>query len=294
MASRTVVRFTATAFVAACVWLLPAHTQEKKAGPGQAKHIVYMVKLGSAKDIAAVLSKQFNGDAEVDALPEPNSNCLLIRANDRVFDDVLKVLQALDRRPRLVTVEVWVTDVVPPKTAEKGEEAKPIPIDVKGLTGPSGEVMVQLREMQRKGQLGSLKRLQMTVAENQSGAVLEGEHQPVVVGTSMTGTGIVSRRIMYQNTGTSVRCTPRVADDQTVMLDLRIEEARIHVPSDGIVIGEGEKKDEKIRATETIQSSYNGTVTVGPGRAVLLREVKLDGKTNGPNRTLFVATARGR
>src|SRR5438874_5965152 len=109
---------------AACVALLPAHAQDRKAGPGQARHIIHIVKLDSAKDIAAVLSRQFQGDAEVDVLPEPNGNCLLIRANAQVFDDVVKTLQALDRRPRLVSVEVWVAEVVAPKPAEKTEEPK--------------------------------------------------------------------------------------------------------------------------------------------------------------------------
>ncbi len=274
---------------AAGVVLLPAQAQEKKAGPGQAKHIIHIVKLGSAKDIAAVLTRQFQGDAEVDVLPEPNGNCLLIRANALVFDDVVKTLQALDRRPRLVTVEIWVADVAPPK-AEKGEAPKLAPIDDKALTGPSGEVLVLLRAMQRNGQLGSLKRLQATVAENQTCSLMEGETKPYTVGTHITGTGATTRTISYRNTGTNARCTPRVADDHTVMLEVKVEDARMHVPEDGVVLGEDNK--EKVRATEFVVASYTGTVSMAPGRAVMLRDVKMDAKNPGPNRTLMVVTAR--
>ena len=275
---------------AAGVVLLPAQAQDRKIGPGQAKHIVYVVKLGSAKDIAAVLSRQFQGDAEVDALPEPNGNCLLIRTNPQVFDEVIKTLQALDRRPRLVSVEVWVAEVVAPKATEKGEEPKLAPIDDKALNGPSGVVLIKLREMQRNGQIASLKRLQTAVAENQSAYILEGGHTPVVVGSMVRATGIASQTITYRNTGTSVRCTPRVADDQTVMLELKVDDSRVHIPEDGAVIGEGEKG--KIRAAQFPVASYTGTVSIAPGRAVLLREVKVDEKAAGPNRTIFLATAR--
>jgi hypothetical protein len=287
MRSRTFILSLGIILAGACVVLLPAHAQDRRSAPGQAKHIVYVVKLGSAKDIAAVLARQFQGDAEVDVLPD--SNCLLIRANASVFDDVVKTLQVLDRRPRLVTVEVWVADVVSPK-AEKGEEPKLAPIDDSALTGPSGAVLVRLREMQRKGQLGSLKRLQTTVAENQSASIMEGETKPYVTGSTVTATGRTSRMISYRNTGTNARCTPRVADDETVMLDLKVEDARMHVPEDGVVLGEDDKG--KVRATEFITASYTGTVNIGPGRAVLLRDVKMDSKKAGPDRTLVVVTAR--
>jgi hypothetical protein len=273
--------------LAACVVLLPAHAQERKAGPGQAKHIVHVVKLGSAKDIAAVLARQFQGDAEVDVLLD--NNCVLIRANAQVFDDVVKTLQALDRRPRLVNVEIWVADVAPPK-AEKGDGTKLAPIDDKPLNGPSGEVLVRLRDMQRNGQLGSLKRLQATVAENQSASIMEGETKPYVTGTHLTGTGVTTRTISYRNVGTNARCTPRVADDQTVMLELKVDDARMHVPEEGVVLGEDNK--EKVRATEFVLASYTGTVSIAPGRAVMLRDVKMDAKNPGANRTLMVATAR--
>jgi hypothetical protein len=287
MPSRKLVVPLGIILAAACVVLLPAHAQDRKPAPGQAKHIVHVVKLGSAKDIAAVLGRQFQGDAEVDVLPD--TNCLLIRANAQAFDDVVKTLQALDRRPRLVSVGVWVADVLPPK-AEKGEEPKLAPIDDKALTGPSGEVLVRLRDMQRNGQIGSLKRLQTTVAENQSAAIMEGENKPFVTGRTVTGTGVTSQTISYRNTGTNARCTPRVADDQTVMLDLKVEDARMHVPDDGIVLGEDNK--EKVRATEFVVASYTGTVAVGPGRAVLVRDVKVDAKNPGASRTLIVVTAR--
>jgi hypothetical protein len=57
------------------------------------------------------------------------------------------------------------------------------------------------------------------------------------------------------------------------------------------VIGEGDKK-EPVRAAEFPVASYTGTVAIAPGRAVLLRDVKMDAKTAGPNRILVVATAR--
>src|SRR5260370_35965046 len=77
---------------AAGVVLLPAQAQEKKAGPGQAKHIIHIVKLGSAKDIAAGLTRQFQGEAEVERLAEPDGNVLLIAPQPPGLRVVLQAL----------------------------------------------------------------------------------------------------------------------------------------------------------------------------------------------------------
>ncbi len=66
-----------------------------------AKRIVYILKNGSAKDLAPILAAHFKGVAEVEALPEPTDNCLLISASPAAFEEVIKALdKSIDGRKR--------------------------------------------------------------------------------------------------------------------------------------------------------------------------------------------------
>src|SRR4051812_47164735 len=136
------------------------------------KRIAYVVKHGSAKDLAKVLGSHLKGAAEVDVLPEPNSNVLLLRVAPAAFDEVIKTLELLDRRPRTVAVDVWIADV----TVRKADKDRPkeVEIDEKELTGPADTVQAKLKALQRQGRLGSLKQVQLTVPENQAGSLMLG------------------------------------------------------------------------------------------------------------------------
>src|SRR4051812_48709515 len=72
-----------------CIGLYAVSGQEKDrpkdSGSAQPKtesgsrnsRILYVVKYGSAKDLAGILGKHLKGDAEVQLLPDASSNCLL-------------------------------------------------------------------------------------------------------------------------------------------------------------------------------------------------------------------------
>jgi hypothetical protein len=88
------------------------------------KRLLYIVKHGSAKDLAAVLGAHFKGAAEVQALPDATSNTLLISAGPAAFDEVVKLLEQLDRPPQTVAVDILIVTLG--KKAE-GETAAPPP-----------------------------------------------------------------------------------------------------------------------------------------------------------------------
>src|SRR5258708_28085622 len=70
------------------------------------KRLLYLVKHGMAKDLAAVLGEHFKGVAEFQALPESTSNALLISAAPAALDEVVKVLDQLDRQRQTVSIEI--------------------------------------------------------------------------------------------------------------------------------------------------------------------------------------------
>jgi hypothetical protein len=260
---------------------LAAGADEKAAE--KSKRIAYVVKYGSAKDLAKVLGEHLKGAAEVEALPEASANVLLIRATPAAFGEVVKLLEVLDRRPRLVAVEVWVAEVLP---GEKKDE----PLDTKALNGPADAVRARVEELRRNGRIGETKRLELTSAENQAARAFLGENKPMVMGIIRTPTGLVRRNITYRAFGVDARLTPHVGPDNLVTLEFRLTSSRPHVGPDSPLIGEDENK-APVRMTEVIQTAADGKVSVPSGRAVVVQGVKTTGK-GGPHQTLVIVSAR--
>jgi type II secretory pathway component GspD/PulD (secretin) len=241
------------------------------------KRIVYLVRYGSAKDLAAALGKHFKNDAEVQAVTETGSNYLLISAAPAAFDDVVKTLELLDRAPRTISVEVWVAEVM----VKKGEDGKPAEgekeIDEKDLTGTIEEVQKKVDNLVKNGRIGGLKHIQLSAVENQSSSSMTGENKPYVVGMTIRARGPASNQIAYRNVGVQVRATPRIMADKSIQLDLKVEDARMNTPDDGIGIGVGDK-GETINAPEFTTSTLESKLTVASGKAIAAEGVKANSK----------------
>jgi type II secretory pathway component GspD/PulD (secretin) len=251
------------------------------------KRIAYVVKYGSARDLAKVLGAHLKGAAEVEALPEPSANVLLIRSSPAAFEEVVKLLETLDRRPRVVEVELWVAEVVP---GRKVGDREPEPLDTRELGGPADNVLKRVEDLRKAGRLGEFKRLQLTAVENQPAKAHVGESKPLTSAINVTGTGRVARSVYYRNFGTQLNVTPHVGVHNVVALDLKVEDARPHVAEDAPLLGKDENNNP-IRATESVQSVVEGRVCVPSGEAVVVQGVKVTAKT-GQAQTLMIVTAR--
>ncbi len=236
----------------------------------KSKRIAYDVKYGSAKDLAKVLGEHLKGVAEVEALPEASANVLLIRATPAAFGEVVKLLEVLDRRPRMVAVEVWVAEVLP---GQKKDE----PLDTKGLNGSADDVRAKVEELRRNGRIGELKRLELTAVENQPAHAFVGQNTPITLGIHVTATGLVSRNITYSPLGADVQFTPRVGPDNLVTLDLKVGDSYPYVGPDSPVLGYDENK-APVRAVAVVQAKGEAKVSVPSGQAVLVRGVTTTAK----------------
>jgi Bacterial type II/III secretion system short domain len=248
------------------------------------KRIVYVVKNGAAKELAGILAKHFKGDAEIQALPESSSNCLLISAAPSVFDEIVKLLAQLDKRPSLVAIDVLVAEVV----VKKGDDSKPL--DEKDFTGPAQEVLSKVEALKRKGVIGDLHRFQLTGVENKPFSAMDGGTKPVVNSMMHTATGMTTRNITFRQVGTKVDAIARVGADKVITLELDVVDARLHVPDDGIVIGKDET-GAPIRATEVTNTTLKSKLNIAAGQAVAAKAVQSDTKS-GATQTLVIVTAR--
>jgi type II secretory pathway component GspD/PulD (secretin) len=266
--------------------LAPAQTEPA----ARARRTVYVVKHGAAKELAGLLGKHFKGDADVQVLPDSPSNCLLISAPPALFDEVVKTLEALDRRPHQVSVEVLIAEVAPRKAEGEKPGSADKELDESQLSGPAEQVLDRVELLHKKGQLESLKRIQLTALENQVASVHVGDSKPVVMGVTRTATGLVARNITYRNVGAVVRLTPRLTAENQVQLDLTVEDARVAYPEDAAQIGQDEN-GKPLRAADFITARLDTKVDVTPGQAVAAKGVQTTSKS-GQAQTLVIVTAR--
>jgi hypothetical protein len=233
--------------------VLPAAAEQKRGA--------YVVKYAAAKDLAGILAKHFKGDAEIQTGPEGSSNCLLINASPAVFDEVIKTLEQLDRRPHSVSVEVLVIEL----PADKDKRP-----DEKEFSGTIDDVATRLSAMMKKGQVAGYKGVQLSALEGQLGMMAVGENKPFTLGPGL---------VTYRDVGTRVKVTPQVTADQSVTLDLKVEDGRSREST--TVAGR----------PEFISSSFSGKISVASGKAVLVKNVKVVSK-EGEGETLIVVGAR--
>jgi hypothetical protein len=189
-----------------------------------------------------------------------------------------------------VAVEVLIAEVTPTPGDGKRPAAAAPALDAKEFNGPSPEVIDKVEALKKKGLLGGLKRIQLTAVENQPASVRIGESRPVVTGITTRGAGPAMRSITYRNTGTIAGVTVRLAEAKVISLDVNIEDARLHTPADGIVLGTDEA-GAPIRATEIITAALKTKLSVPSGQAVAAQGVQTETKS-GPVQTLIIVAAR--
>jgi type II secretory pathway component GspD/PulD (secretin) len=111
-----------------------------------------------------------------------------------------------------------------------------------------------------------------------------------VAGVHTTGTGVTARTITYRQVGTNVVVTPRVAPENVVALELKLDDQRAHVAEDAPVLGFDDNKNP-IRATQFVTTMAESKVTVAAGLAVLVQGVKVTAK-DPKVQTLVIVSAR--
>jgi type II secretory pathway component GspD/PulD (secretin) len=234
---------------------------------------VYVAKYGDVKQMASVLGKHFKGDAEIQVLPDSPSNCLLISAPPKVFAEIANLLELLDRRPRLISVELYLAEVTP----QKGDDGKRagLELDAKEFTGPGKEVVAKAEALIKQGGLiGTLRRIQLTTVENQPATVSIGENKAHVGRAAVRGQKFLER----SNTGTTARVMVRVTPEDTLVLDLSLDDSRRHDPESGVEVDKDET-GTPIRAPEFIQSMVKTTLTIPSGQATAVGGIKTEAKT---------------
>ena len=274
--------------VALCILLAGVSAPSRAAdGPKtevpQIQRAVFVVKHGTAENLAETLAKHFKGQAEISALPGASSNSILVSAPPVLMNEITAILAKLDQPTRAVTLEVMVVEVPPGKEDDKG----PAPAD---FGGPAEDVMKKVAALRRSGRLGEVRQFRLSALEGQPASVRVGASRPYTVGSVVTGTGRSTRSISYRDTGTDIETTARVNPDGTVSLELTLSDSRMHLPEDGVVIGT-DADNKPLRAAEFVHSRLKTRLKLAPGRAVAAEDVTTTSK-GGRAQTIVIVTAR--
>jgi type II secretory pathway component GspD/PulD (secretin) len=250
------------------------------------ERLVYAVRGASAKELANALSFSFKDEAAFQVFPDAGSNSLLLSGPEPVLDDAMKVLREIDRPARTVHVEVFLVE--PAATGEVGGEKG---LEAAELSGPAGDVLTKLRDLQRRGLLAGVKRVQFNAVERQDAQVKVSENRPHVTAVyagARGGFGGTTQSITYQEVGTLVSVKPEVGGDGVAALDLRIEDSRVQTPASNPTVGPDEK-GEPVKAANFVTASFEGRVRVPLGQAVLAEGMRSSSKSGEGQLLILVA-----
>jgi type II secretory pathway component GspD/PulD (secretin) len=268
-----------------------ARAPAANAGPAlKNKRRVVPVRFGSAKDLAAVLEKHFQGEAEFQVVPEGANNNLLVAATAAVYDEVLETVAELDRSPQKVIVDVLMADVVSKHDAAPGEEAAGKGVDSRDFTGPIDDVIARLEKLGKQRGVVNFQHMRLESLEDREGTFQDGQQKPFINGfTANATTGLASPLLQQRAVGTIITVTPRVVDVNKVLLKLVVRTDRMGSPEDGIHLADG--VDGPLIASEVATMNLTGTLTVPIGQAVIINQVQTDSKSKR-TRTRIIIAAR--
>lgn len=256
--------------------LSPGTAQDRKTTPTEPPapkphRTLYLVTNADAPALAEVVGRHFKGEADVIAAP---GNAILVSGAAGTLPEVLKLLEQLDKKPHTVEVEVVIAEV-PAKDWKEGEvKADDLFKDATGKAAPG-------------------QRIKLTAVEGQPVATTSGGSKPYASGSTLVGGGggfggkgggappVAQRSISYHNVGTTVKMTARVGADNTVSLDLSVQDSRVRPPD------AADEPGAPSMENNTLATKLNVPV----GKAVVAQAVRTEGK-GGATVAVVVVAAR--
>jgi type II secretory pathway component GspD/PulD (secretin) len=139
---------------------------------------LYVVRSGSAAELADVLNRHFQAEPGFHAVPDVSSNYILLSGSKSAVESAVTVLREIDRSPRTVRVEIVILELSEPdaKAAE-------------GISwsGTAREVMAKVQDLQQKGVVVNTKTVELATVEGQLARSQVQENRPYVTGVMFAG-----------------------------------------------------------------------------------------------------------
>ena len=230
--------------------------------------------------------------ANINIIPEPDSNSLLIMASPQDYRGIETVIKQLDIPPRQVLIEANIAEVTLSDSlaygvrwfltngaSEFGFNA-PVPVGAggAGLTAATFSTTNDARAfidlLATKTAVNFLSAPQVMVLDNQTASIRVGDQIPVTVRSSQStgdGNSPVVSEVQFRDTGTLLSVTPSINAGGQIQLEISQE---VSVPGADAAPGGG---GNVAISQRTIESS----VVVQSGETVLLGGLILETKNAG-------------
>ena len=228
---------------------------------------VYYLENADATDVGKVLDGMVKGMAaqttaaatgttqqvafegsKISITPDKSTNSLVIMASPADYQNLLQVIQKLDRRRRQVFVQALVAEVSLDKLRDIGLQlgvggagsdgtvAAAGMLDpfnflggsaqqqavVKILSGLANNVNFSgvLKALDQNGAVNVLSTPNILTSDNKEAEIFVGENVPFVASTTLSSTGLSQQSVDRKDTGITLRITPQITEGEYIKLDI--------------------------------------------------------------------------
>ena len=242
----------------------------ERAEGGTTQRSIYLAKHATASQLAFLLGKQFEGDASVQVVAEPNANVLLIRASSSaVFDEVLQTLSQLDRPMRQIAFQVLIVELNAKKSEGPETNAKPV-VDAGELTGSATAVLAKASSWMAAGHVANIRKYSVTGHENQRCSLNLGENKPIIRSASTNGLGKAVPIIQVDQVGIVIEFQARITEPRDIVTTVSIQDSDLEAKGRGIELGKGE--NGPIHAQSKVISTLLTSLTIPEGQSSVVTE----------------------
>jgi hypothetical protein len=277
-------RLAALTLLCGILALNPGVAQERKTSPRdpvptKRERASYLVQNADPAALAKMVGAHFQGDATLIAAPAGSGNAILVSGSSTTVPEVLRLLEQLDRSPRTVEVEITIAEMPAPKDGTDLSQAA-------------------LAAAEALAKEGKGRRIKLSSVENQEVTTQSGGSKPFTSGSTVFGGGggrggpggfgkdggggggpFTQRSISYHQVGTTIKMTPRIGSENTIALDLHVQENKVRMAEEG---GESPSFDSNTLSTK---------LSLPAGKPVVAQTVRTEGKA-GPTISVVIVTAR--
>ncbi len=228
-------------------------TEVGKVLDGIIKGVPATTQSAAAGAAAAIPSQSPFEGGKISVTPDKATNSLVIMASPADYQNLLQVIQKLDKRRRQVFVQAVIAEVSLDKAKELGLSLAVSGGGVSGNTAAAGvfdpfnfvggsdpqqslifEVLQglaqspganlqlggALKALISNGAVNVLSTPNIMTSDNKEAEIFVGENVPFLTSTNLTSTGLSQQSIERKDTGITLRITPQISEGEFVKLDI--------------------------------------------------------------------------
>ncbi len=256
---------------------------------------VYYLENADATDVSKVLDTMIKGasssssqggstqqqvafeGSRISIAPDKATNSIVIMAAPNDYQNLVKVIQKLDRRRRQVFVKALVAEVSMDKAREIGMQlgvgaagtdgtiaAAGLldPFSFIGATNAQQQSVIKILEgfsknvnfsavlklLDENGAVNVLSTPNILTSDNKEAEIFVGENVPFVSSTTLSSTGLSQQSVERKDTGITLKITPQITEGEYIKLDIYQEISAV--------------KDSKGQATDLVTTKRSAKTSV--------------------------------